>query len=75
MTMTEENALLTPDLSVADCLARWPQSIQWFLSHQMSCVGCNMAGFDTLQEVAVNYQLSIDDLLSELRQTIQPRLD
>ena len=69
--MPKENVSITADLSVADLLSRWPQLIQWFISHQMSCVGCNMAIFDTLQEVADNYHLPVDSMISELFQIIQ----
>ena len=68
--MTEEQVVITADLSVADLLAKWPQALQWFLSHQMSCVGCSMASFDTLEEVAVNYDIPISEVISGLRQTI-----
>ncbi len=64
--MPDETLTISAELSVADLLARWPHLIQWFLSHQMSCVGCNMAAFDTLEEVAANYQMPVEELVSDL---------
>jgi hybrid cluster-associated redox disulfide protein len=73
--MPEAKVSISAELSVADLLARWPQTVQWFLSHQMSCVGCNMATFDSLQEVAANYRIPIEEFLSDLRKVIEAQPD
>lgn len=54
------------DQVVADVLAVWPQTIRVFLDHRMSCVGCAMAGYDTVADVAANYGHSLDALVDEL---------
>ena len=59
---------LTADLMVADVLARWPQTIPVFTHHRMGCVGCAMAPFETLAEVAVIYGLDLGCFLNELEQ-------
>jgi hybrid cluster-associated redox disulfide protein len=57
---------IDPNLTVAELLAAWPQTIPVFLSHRMACVGCSMAAFETLCDAARIYGIRSDELLSEL---------
>jgi hybrid cluster-associated redox disulfide protein len=63
---------ISPETLVSDLLARWPESISVFFQLHTSCVGCYMAGFDTLADVARNYHLSVDELISKITQSIPP---
>lgn len=58
---------LHPDQTIAELLAHWPAIIAVFLRRRMACVGCVMARFETLHEVAASYHISADDLCSEIR--------
>jgi hybrid cluster-associated redox disulfide protein len=62
---------LSAELTVADVLARWPQTIPVFFRHRMACVGCSIASFETLAEIAAVYNLDLGFFLSELEQIIQ----
>ncbi|MEJ2561030.1 MAG: hypothetical protein P8186_33385 [Anaerolineae bacterium] len=42
-----------------------------FLRYRMVCVGCPIAPFETLAEVAAIYDLDLNRFLSELEQVIQ----
>ncbi len=66
-----EQPQLEAGLTVAEVLARWPQTILIFIRHRMACVGCPIAPFETLAEVAEIYGLDLDRFLSELEQSIQ----
>ena len=59
--------------TVAEVLERWPQTIPVFLRHKMACVGCAMAPFETLAEVAVIYRLDVSRFLEELQARIQSK--
>jgi hybrid cluster-associated redox disulfide protein len=61
---------LEADLTVAEVLTRWPQTISVFVHHRMACVGCAIAPFETLAEVAEIYNLQLNWFLGELAQTI-----
>ncbi len=56
----------TGDLTVAQTLERWPETLPVFLRHGTACVGCVMAPFETLDEIAAIYGLDRDRLLDEL---------
>jgi hybrid cluster-associated redox disulfide protein len=66
-----EYAQLTADLTAAEVLERWPETIPVFFRYRMACVGCPIAPFETLAEVAAIYGLDRECLVNELRQTIQ----
>ncbi len=53
-------------MSVGEVMNRWPEVIPVFLRHRFGCVGCSMARFDTLLDVAANYHVDPQGLLDEL---------
>jgi hybrid cluster-associated redox disulfide protein len=65
------HAQLTADLTVAEIMGLWPDTIPIFLRYRMACVGCPIASFETLVEVAAIYSLDLECLMNELRQTIR----
>jgi len=64
---------LSPALTVEQIFAQWPQTIPVFLRHRFGCIGCLMAPFDTLHDVARNYQVDMAELLAELSEAINKR--
>jgi hybrid cluster-associated redox disulfide protein len=55
---------------VADVMEKYPETIHVFLCQKTSCVGCLMAVFDTLADVAKNYGFSVDDLIIRLETAV-----
>ncbi|RPI28772.1 MAG: DUF1858 domain-containing protein [Chloroflexota bacterium] len=75
--MVDSNPISTPinitlESIVADVLEQWPETIPVFLNHQLTCVGCAMAPFETLADVACNYHLPAGQFLDEIRAAAQP---
>lgn len=58
---------ISPESSVADVLRLAPQVQGVFVAHRTACVGCSLARFCSLRDVAVTYELSLEDLLQELK--------
>jgi hybrid cluster-associated redox disulfide protein len=52
--------------TVAEVMARWPWAGAVFLRRGMACVGCAMAPFDTLGEVAGTYGLDPRRFVGEI---------
>jgi len=65
-----EEIPLSPTLTVDRIFAQWPQTIPVFMRHRFACIGCLMAPFDTLADVARNYDISLTDLMAELKEAI-----
>jgi hybrid cluster-associated redox disulfide protein len=45
----------------------WPQAFSVFMKHKTKCPGCFMQSFCTLKDVAEIHQLSLEDLIDELK--------
>ncbi|MFW6039077.1 MAG: DUF1858 domain-containing protein, partial [bacterium] len=56
------------DMTVERLLGLWPQTVRVFLDKRMACVGCPVAPFETIEEVAVIYEQDPDTFLQALRQ-------
>jgi hybrid cluster-associated redox disulfide protein len=69
-----ENKILSLDCTVADLLRDWPETIPVFIGYRLSCVGCEMAPFDTLADVIKIYQLQADLFLKDLEKAITTSL-
>ena len=61
---------LMADLTVAEVMDRWPQTIPVFFRYRMACVGCPIAPFETMAEVTAIYGLNLSRFLNELEQII-----
>ncbi len=55
-----------PDTTVAEALGLSSCAASIFTGHRTACVGCYLARFCTLRDVAAAYNLSLDTLLEEL---------
>jgi hybrid cluster-associated redox disulfide protein len=62
-----------PKWTVADLLARYPETAAVFSRFRMACVGCTMAPFETLAEAADAYQFRPEVLLRDLRRACRRR--
>ncbi|HXF62129.1 MAG TPA: DUF1858 domain-containing protein [Caldilineaceae bacterium] len=60
-------AVVEGGLTVAEVLSQWPATIPVFLRYHTACVGCVMARFETLDEVAAIYGLDQSQFVAELR--------
>lgn len=54
------------DLTVDEVMRRWPQTMPVFVKLKLNCVGCDMAPFETIADVATTYGIGLDMLLGEL---------
>jgi hypothetical protein len=65
----------SPGLTVAQVLERnSPNVYAVFSTHKTACVGCQLAGFCTLAEVADVYDIPLDDFLAELAHAAQSNI-
>jgi hybrid cluster-associated redox disulfide protein len=61
------------DTAVDEAINQHPEVADLFVRHRMICVGCAIARFHTVRDVAVMYQLDPDTLLHELQQYVAER--
>ena len=58
---------LTPSLTIAALLARWPETAAVLVARRMACVGCDMSAFETIHDAAKAYGVSQTELIRDLR--------
>lgn len=57
---------IDPKITVEEFLRQRPNAVPVFIRHRMVCLGCWMSRFDTLADVAWNYNLDTEQFLREL---------
>jgi hybrid cluster-associated redox disulfide protein len=57
--------------TVASVLACWPQTVPVFMRYRLACVGCSLARFELITDVAAIYGINPAGFLHELQQTIE----
>lgn len=70
-----EDLSLSPTLTVQQLFDHWPQTMNVFIRLRFACIGCAVAPFDTLADVAKNYGISPEELLAELSAVIDGNQD
>ena len=63
---------VTAEMTVEEILNQWPDTAPVFMRHHMACVGCDLAGFETLAEAVSIYGLNLAVFLDELQHAINP---
>ncbi len=71
--MTSEGP--SKEMSVAQVLARWPETTAVFLSLRTACPGCALSRFCSLSDVAREYALPVEEILERLQEAIASRVD
>ncbi len=62
---------LDPQSKVSETLRVHPQTARVFVELRTDCVGCIAARFCSLRDVALTYNLDLEELLSELQTAIR----
>jgi len=65
--------LITPNSSAAQALGFGTHVAKVFIRNKTACVGCSLARFCTLADVAKTYELSSHDFMNEIQQTISSK--
>lgn len=56
----------TTEMTVAEILEKWPGTVDVFQKFKTACVGCTMAQFDTMVDVARIYEMEISEIMGAL---------
>ena len=57
-------------LLVDDVMNRWPATIRVFLDFRMSCIGCPIASFHSVDEACREHGVDCNDFMAALRNAI-----
>ncbi|MDP1730061.1 MAG: DUF1858 domain-containing protein [Devosia sp.] len=59
------------DLVVADIMTQWPETIGVFIAFNLHCIGCPIAVFHTLSDVADEHGTPLDALRLAIEDAIR----
>ena len=62
---------ITKDTIISDILSIAPDSVPLFRSIGMNCLGCAMAGGETLAQACAAHGVDVDELLSKLDEFVK----
>ena len=65
-----ETPVFSPDLSVEQVLAVWPQTLPVFIRFHMLCIGCPITRFHTLREAALAHGIDLERLECALQTAV-----
>ena len=57
---------LSAQTTIADLLKNWPSVMPFFIQNRLPCIGCEMARFETLEDLAKIYHLDLEIFLHEI---------
>ena len=60
--------MLTDEMTVAEVLEKWPGTVSVFQELKTACVGCTMAPYDTLADVARIYDMDLSSIMTALQE-------
>jgi hybrid cluster-associated redox disulfide protein len=59
------------ELTVSEIMRRWPATMRLFIEHRLLCVGCPIAPFHTIADVAREHQVDDDELVEMILSSTQ----
>jgi hybrid cluster-associated redox disulfide protein len=62
-----KKAVPTLDMTVDQVMNRWPASIRVFMNFRMSCVGCPIASFHSVDEASREHKIDAAAVLGALQ--------
>jgi hybrid cluster-associated redox disulfide protein len=68
---TVAHSMPTSDMTVAEILESWPETVPVFQDFKTACVGCVMAPFDTMVDVARIYELELSEIMEALHRAVE----
>ena len=61
---------ITLDLPMSVILSKWPETISVLMEYKMSCIGCYLSSFDSLEVAVTVHGLLKEELLDALNQRV-----
>ena len=56
---------------MSEILYRWPETIPVFMEFKMTCIGCYMSSFDSLEDALIVHGVAPDNILKALNQIVR----
>ncbi|MDK2821549.1 MAG: hypothetical protein PWP31_1514 [Clostridia bacterium] len=64
-------ATITKEMSITDCISKYPQTVPVFMKHGMGCLGCAAARFESIGQGASAHGIDVDKLIQDLNKVVE----
>lgn len=61
---------ITKEMSILDCVTKYPETIKIFDTFGMGCIGCAASNFESIEEGANAHGMNLDGLMRALNQSV-----
>ncbi|MCL6472288.1 MAG: DUF1858 domain-containing protein [Firmicutes bacterium] len=61
---------ITKDMTIAECVEQYPETVEVFLRHGLACFGCAVSQFENIEQGAALHGLDPNDLVAELNAVV-----
>ncbi len=61
---------INKEMSIADVVQKYPQTIEVFLRHGLMCFGCAIARFENIEQGALAHGINVPALITDLNAAV-----
>ncbi len=62
---------ITKDMNIREVLHNYPQLVEVFLDHEIGCIGCHAADFETIEEGISMHGIDVDKFVQLLNDHLE----
>lgn len=61
---------ITREMTIAEVVQKYPQTVPVFLAHGLMCFGCAIARFESIEQGAMAHGIDVDALMKDLNAAV-----
>ena len=66
-------AKITKDMLIGEVVEKYPKTAEVFFKNGLQCLGCAMAGMETIEQGAKGHGMDIEKLMKELNEKLEEK--
>lgn len=66
---------ITRDMTIAEVVQKYPQTVSVFLAHGLMCFGCAIARFENIEQGALAHGIDVDALIKDLNAAVSEQVE
>ena len=66
---------ITKEMSIAEIVQKYPDTVRVFLNHGLMCIGCAAARFENLEQGATAHGLNVEALVKDLNAAVAQKVE
>jgi hybrid cluster-associated redox disulfide protein len=66
-----EKKKITKDMTFADVLQNFPETMEVFGKHGLHCIGCAIGAFENLEQGCQVHGIKVEDLVDDLNKAVE----